>query len=189
MDWNLTIEETENEASDALESQDSSVATEPQQPVDPNEPSDPTQPEGVADDIDGDENGDAGSSDNDDPETSSAEQPAETERSESESILDEIWNAERKIRECESELEYRKEEVKEAKASLEVAIRNLRNLSQARNEDRPLFPASQQEPDNTGKSAPPSEEVLDQWKEVSIDVLLEPPIKGMGSKKVEALVE
>ena len=112
-----------------------------------------------------------------------------TERSESDELLDQMWNCELAIRAKESHLEELKEEVKEVKASLDVAIKRLRQLSQAKHENRPLFPAVNQPGESAQEPNLPPPEPTDEWKSESIKVLITPPIAGMGNKKIEALID
>lgn len=113
-----------------------------------------------------------------------------------------IWNAELKIREKESEVDDLKEQLKEAKASLESAITRLRKISQeaeeaAKNDaNRPLLAGQD---DTGGKTsdamadpAAANESVLNGWENQPIDLLVDracKSLKGLGQKKVDAFLE
>ena len=98
------------------------------------------------------------------------------EKTEADDLLDELWNCELRIREKESSLEELKEKVKEIKAELKTEIQNLRKLSQSKHENRPLFPVSKKP-------------IAAEWESQPIEKLLEPPIAGMGQKKIDALID
>ena len=117
-----------------------------------------------------------------------------TERSESDCILDRIWNAELVVRSRESTVEELKEELKEARAEYDGAVKALRRLAQAKNESRPLFESNGG--DVGGSDTPPPqpaessiEPTSTEWRKEPIETLLQPPIAGMGAKKVELLVD
>jgi len=115
-----------------------------------------------------------------------------TERSESDCILDRIWNAELIVRSKESTVEELKEELKEAKAEYDGAVKALRKLAQAKNESRPLFGGIGGDGGVNVPSTPqPVESTIEptstDWRDEPIGTLLEPPIAGMGTKKVEIL--
>lgn len=111
-----------------------------------------------------------------------------TERSESDCILDRIWNAELVVRSRESTVEELKEELKEARAEYDGAVKALRRLAQAKNESRPLFESNGG--DVGGSDTPPPqpaessiEPTSTEWRKEPIETLLQPPIAGMGAKK------
>ena len=106
------------------------------------------------------------------------------EKTEADSLLDEMWNCELRIREKESRLEELKENVKEIKAELKTEIQNLRKLSQAKHENRPLFPV-----DEKPIAADDVSRQSYEWESQPIEKLLEPPIAGMGQKKIDALID
>jgi hypothetical protein len=114
-----------------------------------------------------------------------------SEKTEADNLLDEMWNCELRIREKESKLEELKEDVKEIKAELKTEIQNLRKLSQAKHENRPLFPSGGMSVDPVVEPVKTIQQVSDgdQWAKQPIERLLEPPIPGMGQKKIDALID
>lgn len=137
------------------------------------------------------------------PQSTVVESP---ERSESDDILDQIWNAEQECRRKEAHLELLKEQIKEAKASLEQSVIRLRELCSENVQPRvtstptrqdttkPPAPTATVEP--MGESIvgmPPAaaaEQLADNaWREVPLTELLKEPIKGLGPKKSESLVD
>lgn len=106
------------------------------------------------------------------------------EKTEADNLLDEMWNCELRIREKESRLEELKESVKEIKAELKTEIQHLRKLSQAKHENRPLFPV-----DEKPIAADDVSRQSYEWESQPIEKLLEPPIAGMGQKKIDALID
>jgi len=114
------------------------------------------------------------------------------ERSESDCILDRIWNAELIVRSKETTVEELKEELKEAKAEYDGAVKALRKLAQAKNESRPLFGGIGDGGGAVAVATPqpvesPIEPTSTEWRSEPIGTLLHPPIAGMGAKKVELL--
>jgi len=118
-----------------------------------------------------------------------------TERAESDCILDRIWNAELVVRSRESTVEELKEELKEARAEYDGAVKALRRLAQAKNESWPIFESNGGNGGgNIGDNdTPPQpaelsiEPISADWRLEPIETLLQPPIAGMGAKKVELL--
>jgi ribosome modulation factor len=117
-----------------------------------------------------------------------------TERSESDCILDRIWNAELIVRLKETTVEELKEELKEARAEYDEAVKALRRLAQAKNESRPLFGGIGGDGGVDAPSTPKPikssiEPTSTEWRDEPIETLLQPPIAGMGAKKVELLAD
>ncbi len=114
------------------------------------------------------------------------EQPNPVSQSEASDIVSQIWNAELVIRSRESVIEELKEDLKDARASYDKAIQDLRTIAQKSHEEHPLFdkPVSEQPVEEIEEPEPSTD-----WRLEPISVLLEPPIAGMGPKKVTALTD
>lgn len=121
--------------------------------------------------------------------TTESTEPDESDEaiSDEQDRLNRIWNAEKNCRRKESEVEYAKEQLKVAKAMYEDSVQVLRDLAAQNDEDdRPLFDS----PPGGSETASDSEsEPVEDWKLESIQVVLAEPIRGLGNKKVEALVD
>lgn len=131
-------------------------------------------------------------------------------RSDEADLLDQIWNAERDCRKAESRVELLKEELKEAKSQYEQSMLRLREII---NENSGCFHNSSRTikvevepyrvPEIKDWTAPadislvPSfdepqaveEQPPTAWRAVPLSELLREPIKGLGAKKQEALID
>lgn len=135
----------------------------------------------------------------------------ESERSNEADLLDQIWNAERDCRKAEARVELLKEELKEAKSQYEQAVIRLREIisdssghDAARTTkvivtpvagfwDKIEVPASA-----CGETTPASDETKPAepettaplaWRAVPLSELFREPIKGLGAKKQEAMID
>lgn len=111
----------------------------------------------------------------------------DTPLSDAESQLIKIQNAELLIREAEAEVEECKSDLKIAKERLERMVDRMRTAASASANDanRPLLPENQPESsaDEPGDADP------DAWRTIAISILWESEFKGLGGKKIEALIE
>lgn len=131
------------------------------------------------------------------PQTETEPQQPEPEmKSESDEILDQIWNAELVIRRKESVIEGLREDLKIAKSQYDEAVHALRELAQLKHDGgHPLFQGQPGDSVTTKPAEPGSspdttaDEFSSDWRTESISTLLEPPIAGMGPKKVELLTD
>lgn len=134
----------------------------------------------------------------------------ESERSEEADLLDQIWNAERDCRKAESRVELLKEELKEAKSQYEQSMLRLREIINENsgcfhNSSRsvkvvadPVYPSYDGTPAVSDETKPASDETITAepettnplaWRAVSLSELFREPIKGLGAKKQEALID
>lgn len=130
---------------------------------------------------------DEGEPPEDPPVATEADEP-EGDGDDNNDLLNQIFNAELECRRKESVVEDLKEELKEAKASLDTAVTKLRRLcNQIHDTDRPLF---DQKPNTDSETAEqPEDEPSESWRDESITALNLASIKGFGDKKIEALTE
>lgn len=131
------------------------------------------------------------------------DEPA-TEFTESDDLLAQIWNAERECRQREANVELLKEQIKEAKALLEQAVIALRQVCSNPGSQRSSAPARSRTQTaavvaapSVGTETPPGPEGKSEteaepdqsWRDVPLTELFAEPIKGIGQKKKEALIE